>query len=178
MSCLSSTLKLLLRMLPCRESIFNIFSFGSRHSSLWPRSTTYSQQSLDTATSHVGSMGADYGGTEIRAALNSVFACRERGVATAVFVLTDGEVTDYDTTISDIQRAVSGSTQGNQLRVFCLGIGDGVSSAMCEGIARAWKRDMPPRCPHGKHAGQVRSAFPRWKNSFRGKCHHRLGNTR
>ncbi|KAJ7456501.1 von Willebrand factor type A domain-containing protein [Mycena latifolia] len=130
-----STLSLLLRMLPSKRSTFNIFSFGSHHSSLWPRSVAYNQQSLDTATSHVETMNADFGGTEIREALKAVFGSRDTSVTTAVFVLTDGEVTDHDGTMSDIRYAVDASP----LRVFCLGIGDGVSSAMCEGIARAGK---------------------------------------
>ncbi|KAJ7102421.1 von Willebrand factor type A domain-containing protein [Mycena belliarum] len=131
-----STLALLLRMLPCKRSTFNIFSFGSSHTSLWPRSVAYNQHSLDIATTHTKDMSADYGGTEIREALRAVFGSRDRNVASAIFVLTDGEVVDHDGTMSDIQAAVL-AAGGSQLRVFCLGIGDGVSSAMCEGIARA-----------------------------------------
>ncbi|KAJ7630477.1 hypothetical protein FB45DRAFT_1027697 [Roridomyces roridus] len=131
-----STLKLLLRMLPSHGSTFNIFSFSRSHSSLWLRAAPYNQQTLDEASSHVDSMQADFG-TEIRAALNAVFASRTGGIATAVFVLTDGEVNDYDQTVSDIQTAVRAGTKDHPLRVFCLGIGDGISTAMCEGIARA-----------------------------------------
>ncbi|KAJ6604133.1 hypothetical protein DFH09DRAFT_1353967 [Mycena vulgaris] len=131
------TLGLLLRMLPSVESTFNIFSFGSHHSSIWPRSEVYNQSSLTTATHHVASMSADYGGTEIRSALKAVFASRNIANSTAVFVLTDGDVTDHDGTISDIKAAVHAAGTRSRLRVFCLGIGDGVSSAMCEGIARA-----------------------------------------
>ncbi|KAJ7226005.1 hypothetical protein GGX14DRAFT_642349 [Mycena pura] len=134
-----STLKLLLRMLP-GGSTFNIFSFGSRHSGLWPTSKVYDQSSLTESTAHTVSMDADYGGTEIKTALNAVFATRNIAVSTAVFVLTDGEDTDYAGVISDIQSAVRRSHAAGprcHLRVFCLGIGDGISSAMCEGIARA-----------------------------------------
>ncbi|KAJ7124825.1 hypothetical protein C8R43DRAFT_1030894 [Mycena crocata] len=128
-----STLSLLLRMLPSKGSTFNIFSFGSRCSSFWPRSEAYSSSSLTAATSHATSMSADYGGTEIRGAFDAVFKSCNAAVPTAVFVLTDGEVTDPDATFFDIQTAVRNSA----VRVFCLGIGDGVSTAMCEGIARA-----------------------------------------
>ncbi|KAJ6626917.1 von Willebrand factor type A domain-containing protein [Mycena sp. CBHHK59/15] len=132
-----STLQLLLRMLPSNGSTWNIFSFGSGYSSLWPQSVMYNEHYLAAATSHVASMSADYGGTEIRAALGAVFRSRNIAISTAVFVLTDGDVTDHGGTISDIQAAVNNSNTGSHLRVFCLGIGDGVSTAMCEGIARA-----------------------------------------
>ncbi|KAF7340086.1 hypothetical protein MVEN_01926700 [Mycena venus] len=134
------TLDLLLRMLPTGETKFNIFSFGSYHTTLWPLSQAYNQSSLMAATSHVESMTADHGGTEIRSALNAVFSTRNISAPTAVFVLTDGEVTNIDATIADVSTAVQNSQvmgPHSRLRVFCLGIGDGVSSAMCEGIARA-----------------------------------------
>ncbi|KAJ7356809.1 von Willebrand factor type A domain-containing protein [Mycena albidolilacea] len=134
------TLELLLRMLPYAETKFNIFSFGTHNDSLWTASQTYNQNSVTTATAHVTSMSADYGGTEIRGALNAVFKSRNIAAPTAVFVLTDGEVTNIDHTTSDISTAVRNSHARGphcRLRVFCLGIGDGVSSAMCEGIARA-----------------------------------------
>ncbi|KAJ6569664.1 von Willebrand factor type A domain-containing protein [Mycena capillaripes] len=133
------TLEILLRMLPTK-STFNIFSFGNNHTSLWVSSEVYNQNSLAAASFHVASMDANYGGTEIRSALNAVFRSRNVAVSTAVFLLTDGESTDIDATTSDVQAAVRNShARGphSHLRVFCLGIGDGVSSAMCEGIARA-----------------------------------------
>jgi hypothetical protein len=43
-------------------------------------------------TVHVDSMEADNPGTEIRQALHHVLNSRTRSIPTAVFVLTDGEV--------------------------------------------------------------------------------------
>lgn len=37
-------------------------------------------------------MQADYGGTETRRALNTVFSQRNGGIPTVIFLLTDGEV--------------------------------------------------------------------------------------
>ncbi|TFK76711.1 hypothetical protein BDN72DRAFT_753479 [Pluteus cervinus] len=127
------TLALLLRMLPQEKSTFNIFSFGTSHSSLWPQGQPYNEHSLATATSHVDSMSANLGGTEIRGALESVFRSRSNSTAVAVFVLTDGESYDINETVASVQQAV----QGTSTRVFVLGIGESVSTAMCEGIARA-----------------------------------------
>ena len=45
------TLAALLRMLPSQGTMFNIFSFGSKVDSLWPRSSKYNQSSLDAAVS-------------------------------------------------------------------------------------------------------------------------------
>ena len=50
------------------------------------------QTTLDEATKHVDSMQANYGGTEIRAALESVFTVRKTDRPTSLFVLTDGDV--------------------------------------------------------------------------------------
>ncbi|KAF7306502.1 hypothetical protein MIND_00441500 [Mycena indigotica] len=134
------TLNLLLRMLPTKGSSLNIFSFGSHCDSLWPTSQAYNQSFLETASTYVKAMDSNYGGTEIRTALEAVFASRNSSSSTAVFVLTDGDVTDQQSVIHTIQQAVRQSKSNgsrHSLRVFCLGIGDGVSSAMCEGIARA-----------------------------------------
>lgn len=46
---------------------------------------------------------------------------------------------DVPAMVSAVEKAVHNAQQQSPLRVFALGIGDGVSSAMCEGIARAGK---------------------------------------
>lgn len=102
------TLKMLLRMLPSNSTTFNIVSFGSHADSLWQNSQGYSQSSLnqsvrnsfmailrysdETQCLHVESMDANYGGTEIRSALDLALGTRNFRVPTVVFVLTDGEV--------------------------------------------------------------------------------------
>lgn len=55
-------------------------------------SLTLSSPLTRLQTEHVDSMKADYGGTEMRAALSKVFESRTVTAPTAVFVLTDGEV--------------------------------------------------------------------------------------
>ncbi|KAI0786927.1 von Willebrand factor type A domain-containing protein [Abortiporus biennis] len=131
------TLVALLHTLPAEGTAFNIVSFGS-HSSKWrPTSVQYSQETMVEATSHVESMSADFGGTEIRSALSDTFNARSRFIPTAVFVLTDGRAHNVDDTIAVVTTAVSNATPDAPLRVFTLGIGTTVSTAMCEGIARA-----------------------------------------
>ncbi|KAJ3529472.1 hypothetical protein NM688_g7850 [Phlebia brevispora] len=129
-------LVLLLRALPTNGTTFNIFSFGTRRDSLWEESRTYDEQTLQEATVHVDSMLANYGGTELRSALNAIFATRCVSLPTSVFVLTDGNTYDLDGTIKAVGDAVKAARPQGPLRIFTLGIGESTSTAMCEGIAR------------------------------------------
>jgi Mg-chelatase subunit ChlD len=126
-------LVVLLRALPHKDTLFQLVSFGYRATSLWPGgSRPYNQATLKEATRHVDAMDADYGGTEIRAALEHAFAHRARDRPTSVLVLTDGEAWDLQGVLDMVTKAVAEAP----LRVSVLGIGHEVSTAMCEGIAR------------------------------------------
>lgn len=103
-------LVILLRLLPKENTFFNIFSFGSSVQGLWQTSQPYDQNSLDLGvrsalaasplsthsprwqTRHINSMTANYGGTELQAALEFAFESRGSHISTMVFVLTDGQV--------------------------------------------------------------------------------------
>ncbi|CAK5271408.1 unnamed protein product [Mycena citricolor] len=128
-------LVVMLRSLPHRDSssLFNIASFGSDCTLLWPQgSRAYDQETLEQATEHVDSMWATYGGTEIRYALGKCFAQRQSDRPTSIFMLTDGDAWD----LAGVLELVKGTVDKHPVRVFVLGIGDAVSTAMCEGIAR------------------------------------------
>ncbi|KAJ7875306.1 von Willebrand factor type A domain-containing protein [Mycena olivaceomarginata] len=130
-------LVVLLRSLPHKDSLFQIMSFGSNAASLWPEgSKAYNQESLEEGTRHVDGMEGDYGGTEMRSALQACFAGRNLERPTSVFVLTDGEAWDLDAVLGEVRTAVENAPENAPLRVSVLGIGDAVSTAMCEGIAR------------------------------------------
>jgi von Willebrand factor type A domain len=95
---------------------------------------------------HVNSMEANYGGTEIRSALEYTLKSKTnqqvngKPIPVAVFVLTDGETEDINNIVPIVSRAVATAERENGLlRVFSLGIGEGVSTSVCEGIARAGK---------------------------------------
>lgn len=47
------------------------------------------------ASDHVESMDANYGGTEIYSALSSTFTIRRTDRHTSVFLLTDGDVSQF-----------------------------------------------------------------------------------
>ncbi|KAF5333055.1 hypothetical protein D9758_017860 [Tetrapyrgos nigripes] len=131
------TLILLLRQLPSQGSFFNVFGFGSTVESYWSRSCSYVQGALEDITSSIRKIQADLGGTELFQALDAVFLSRHTNVPTAVFVLTDGQVTDISSITSLVHSKVSKSPLSSPLRVFTLGIGDGVSTDLCESVARA-----------------------------------------
>ncbi|ORY91748.1 von Willebrand factor type A domain-domain-containing protein [Leucosporidium creatinivorum] len=131
-------LVVLLRSLPKEGTRFNIVSFGNSSSALWSNgSRGYSQATLDEATKHVDGMDADFGGTEMRKALEATFSSRKTDKPTSVFVLTDGDAWDLEGVNAAVSTAVTSSPSTAPLRVFVLGIGNSASTAMCEGIARA-----------------------------------------
>ncbi|KAJ7657890.1 von Willebrand factor type A domain-containing protein, partial [Mycena polygramma] len=127
----------MLRALPHQESLFQIVSFGSQTSSLWPQgSKPYNQETLEEATRHVDAMKADYGGTEIRAALQHCLKARKLDRPMSLLVLTDGNAWDLEGVFAEVKSAVAAAPKNAFLRVSVLGIGDLASTAMCEGMAR------------------------------------------
>ncbi|KAJ7088545.1 von Willebrand factor type A domain-containing protein, partial [Mycena crocata] len=127
----------MLRALPHQDSLFQIVSFGSRCSALWEAgSRPYNQETLEHATRHIDGMRADYGGTEIRAALQHCFRARKLDRPLSVLVLTDGDAWDLDGVLAEVKDAVKAAPKKAFVRVSVLGIGNSASTAMCEGIAR------------------------------------------
>ncbi|KIJ27180.1 hypothetical protein M422DRAFT_191319, partial [Sphaerobolus stellatus SS14] len=124
-----SALQIMLRSLPQHGTSFNIMSFGSRHTLFWPSSMAYTAENVEHASAHVDTIDANYGGTEIRAALDVAFRSRSDSATPAsVFVLTDGEAYDLDGVQATVADAISRSKASNSLlRLFCLGIGNAVS---------------------------------------------------
>lgn len=113
---------------------FNIWSFGSSYTSLWPKSAIYSEYSLNAALSYISTLAADMGGTEIHSALQAMMAVRDYTHTTDAIILTDGQVWRLDETLGFIQR--QREELGSTTRFFSLGIGDAASHALVEGIAR------------------------------------------
>ncbi|KAJ7147390.1 von Willebrand factor type A domain-containing protein [Mycena filopes] len=127
----------MLRALPHEDSLFQIVSFGSHATSLWPQgSKPYNQDTLEEATRHVDAIRADYGGTEIRAALQHCFDARKGDRPMSLLVLTDGDAWDVEGVLEEVKSAVAAAPAEAYLRVSVLGIGNSASTAMCEGMAR------------------------------------------
>lgn len=131
---LISALRIFLKSLPVGVK-FNICSFGSSHSFLWPRSRAYSHDSLQEAMVHIQGFSANFGGTETFSALQATIENRFADLPCEVILLTDGEIWDQTGLFQYLNKEVKASKTG--LRVFTLGIGRSVSHALVEGIARA-----------------------------------------
>ncbi|XP_061170036.1 von Willebrand factor A domain-containing protein 5A-like [Saccostrea echinata] len=124
------TLLLLLKSLPV-NCIFNVVSFGSRFSSLFPKSVEYNEKNLEEALNLQKTMEADMRGTEIFKPLENVFSNKPSGFyARQVFLLTDGEVRN----IPEIIKLVKNQ---KNTRVFTFGIGDGCSTELIREVAKA-----------------------------------------
>ncbi|KAI8809373.1 von Willebrand factor type A domain-containing protein [Cladochytrium replicatum] len=134
-----SALQMFLRSIPPR-SYFNIIGFGSSTQNLFPTSMEYTQDTLKKASTHAGKIDADLGGTEIYDALSEAFSLRRKDMPTQVIILTDGEAWDVNRIVQYVAEQVKdGKKNGglNFARLFALGIGDEVSSALVNAMARA-----------------------------------------
>jgi len=134
-SALRRSLGIFLQSIPQKGFHFNIASFGSTCSLLWPRSKQYDQETLTAAHQHLkSSFKADMGGTELLQALKTVVSSRRTNIdlPTEILLLTDGEVWEVDA-ILDFVRSTRDEI-GEKVRFFALGIGNAVSHKLLEGI--------------------------------------------
>ncbi|XP_063850940.1 von Willebrand factor A domain-containing protein 5A-like isoform X2 [Scylla paramamosain] len=127
-----ATLLLFLKSLP-PGCLFNIVSFGSSFSALFPEgSHIYSEKTLNEACQLQANMYADMGGTEILAPLKSIYAKPPTpGYSRQILLITDGEVSNVDQVTQLVGR------HAHETRLFSVGIGHGASTALVRGVARA-----------------------------------------
>ncbi|XP_040275548.1 von Willebrand factor A domain-containing protein 5A-like [Bufo bufo] len=125
------TLVLLLKSLPL-GCYFNIFGFGSHFESFFTESKEYTQQSMEEAVKKVNEMKANFGGTEILRPLKKIYDTAGRpDHPRQLFLFTDGEVGNTKEVIDEVQKNV------NNHRCFAFGIGEGASTSLIKGMARA-----------------------------------------
>ncbi|KKF92671.1 von Willebrand factor A domain-containing protein 5A [Ceratocystis platani] len=128
-----SSLRVFLKSLPVGAK-FNICSFGSNYSMLWPKSRSYDNESFKEASLLVQNFQADMGGTNMYEALDAIFRQKSPQTTLDVIVLTDGQIWAQDHLFGLIRETVQSSN--GAVRVFSIGIGSGTSSSLIEGIAR------------------------------------------
>lgn len=132
---LKSALRIFLKSIPVGAK-FNICSFGSTYEFLFKDgSRSYDQKSLGLAMDYANRMDANFGGTEMYRPLEATFEKRYRDMDLEVFLLTDGEIWDQERLFKLVNKKVSESE--GAIRLFTLGIGNDVSHALIEGVARA-----------------------------------------
>ncbi|KAF2656674.1 hypothetical protein K491DRAFT_361542 [Lophiostoma macrostomum CBS 122681] len=129
---LISALQVFLKSIPV-GCMFNICSFGSKHEFLWGKSKLYGQDTLTEASKYINSFGSDFGGTETLNAVKAAVDIRHKGLPTELILLTDGDITAQQQMFDYLNE----QTKSGDIRVFPIGIGGGVSSALIEGVARA-----------------------------------------
>ncbi|KAM3821590.1 von Willebrand factor A domain-containing protein 5A-like isoform 2-T3 [Vipera latastei] len=125
------TLIFLLKSLPL-GCYFNIYGFGSTYDSFYPQSVKYTQETMDTSVQRVKELRCDLGGTQIVKPLNAIYSqpCLEEHPR-QIFVFTDGEVSNTDEVIAEVRR------NSRCHRCFSFAIGEGASTSLVKGIARA-----------------------------------------
>ncbi|CAL8070795.1 unnamed protein product [Calicophoron daubneyi] len=128
----SSSLLLFLKSLPagCR---FQIIGFGSGHDCLFQEPTDYNETSLERALQYQREMTANMGGTEVLPALKTAFdsPLSGQGWYKQIVFLTDGDVSNADEVIGLVSANV------DKGRLFAIGIGEGCSTNLVSGVARA-----------------------------------------
>ncbi|KAK4472644.1 hypothetical protein MN116_003877 [Schistosoma mekongi] len=126
-----TSLLLFLKSLPvnCR---FQIIGFGSDFAALFSEPTDYSEDSLNAAMNYQKNLNADMGGTEAYNALKSALHSSPSGEGwfKQIIFLTDGDVGNADDVIGLVRMNV------DKARVFTIGLGQGVSTALIGGVAR------------------------------------------
>lgn len=131
---LVSAMKVFLKSLPAGTK-FNICSFGSSCSFLWEKSQSYTKETLYEADEHLATFHADMGGTETYKAIKATVDRRFHDIPLEIMLLTDGDIWQQGALFDYVNEQVA-NTKGT-IRVFPLGIGNGVSHSLIEGLARA-----------------------------------------
>ena len=131
---LIAAMRVYLRSLPVGVR-FNICSFGSEYSFLWKKSMPYTQDNLTLALKHAELFSANMGGTETFEAIRATIQQRYTDIPCEIMLLTDGDIWQPEELFEYLNQQVESSK--GEIRLFSLGIGNAVSSALVEGVARA-----------------------------------------
>ena len=109
---------------------------------------------MRAAAERLGAMDADLGGTEMPAALRSVFALGGAEAAADVLLITDGEIWNADGLVAEARAA--------KQRVFVVGIGsapaEGVLKRLAEASGGACEFVAPNEDAEGGDPAHVRAA--------------------
>jgi len=110
---------------------FNICSFNAGFDFLFDVSKQYNDKTLEEARDYVNNMIAG-GGTRVYEPLETIFKQKlEEGCQRQIFVLTDGHVSRAQDSVNMVKKNNAAG------RVFSLGIGEGASRELVNGLARS-----------------------------------------
>jgi von Willebrand factor A domain-containing protein 5 len=124
-------LKLFLHSLPI-GSKFNVVSFGSDFTKIFPQSVVYNEENLKIAVNLISSFDADMGGTEILEPLKDLVSVLDnKDLPRCLYLLTDGAVSNTEEVVNLIR-------QNNQnCSVNTFGIGSGADESLIKNSAKA-----------------------------------------
>lgn len=127
----------LLDMLPPDYSKFQIISFGSHYTTMFEEvSVNTTNASVRAAQQKVSEFQANYGGTEMFFPLDTALnAPLSQGYPRSIFLITDGQVWNEDAIVKQVKKA----TMRDNIRVYTVGIGNGVSRNLIRSIAEEGK---------------------------------------
>eukprot|EP01106_Pelomyxa_sp_JSP_P002017 TRINITY_DN1305_c0_g1_i2.p2 TRINITY_DN1305_c0_g1~~TRINITY_DN1305_c0_g1_i2.p2 ORF type:complete len:133 (+),score=14.80 TRINITY_DN1305_c0_g1_i2:566-964(+) len=115
-----TTMEFFLRSLPVRSK-FNIIGFGTSFEKLFPCSVMYGDHTLAQALSHVTTMNANLGSTNLNGPLQSIFdEPYDDDFPRQIFVLTDGAVDDRTKTLSITAKNCKRTRAQNQFSLLGL----------------------------------------------------------
>ncbi|VDL59464.1 unnamed protein product [Hymenolepis diminuta] len=130
----SLSLLILLKSLPmgCR---FQIVGFGSNYSLLFPEPQDNTEKNINKGLEYQRNLEADMGGTEVLPVLKAIYSSSLVGSADnwrrEIIFLTDGDVANHSEIITLI------SENSKCTRLSAIGFGQGASTALVSGAARA-----------------------------------------
>jgi Ca-activated chloride channel family protein len=132
-----------------------IIAFGNTTKGLSNQLLPCTPANLKRARQFASELEADMGGTEIGPALQSACAAVSASESADIFVVTDGEVSSWQTVVANAKR--SGS------RVFTVGVGSAVSEAFVRGLAAATGGECELVSPREEMADRVIRHFERMR---------------
>jgi Ca-activated chloride channel family protein len=132
-----------------------LIAFGSSTKALSRRLLPCSEANLANARRFASSLNADMGGTDIGTALREAYAAIRGTEAADLFLVTDGEVSDWESVIDEATKS------GH--RIFTVGVGSAVSEAFVQGLASATRGECELVSPREGMADRVVRHFERMR---------------
>ncbi|MGL5336818.1 MAG: VIT and vWA domain-containing protein, partial [Enterovibrio sp.] len=137
---------------------FNVVSFGSHSTSLFPSPVRANAEHLAKLSAHIDQLDANMGGTELDKALKLAKKTgRHAELGTQILLITDGEVWDTETIIADAKKA--------KMRLFSVGVGSAVNEAFLNKLSRSTGASAIFVSPNESMADAIVGQFKRCRQS-------------
>ncbi len=132
-----------------------LIAFGSTTNLLSDRLLPCDKANLAKAKRFAEQLGATMGGTEIGKALRDAYAAVDGSESADIFLVTDGEVSDWEAVVQEAKRS------GH--RIFTVGVGSAVSEPFVRGLAAATGGECELVSPREGMADRVIRHFERMR---------------